>query len=173
MDNHSPHSATDSFPALRRWRRAGLKTPWLCRFFTWFWFNRENRNNRWPTKVVHVLGPSTFRVENGGSRKSICLRGEGCHGYEYPRQTWISIGEWLRRYRWFLRWNRDRCAHCDHDVFEDRYTDMMGYQMMENVRRCAKCKKDSSQWLYGDSEDWTTNRWLQYEEILFGPVKEK
>jgi hypothetical protein len=137
---------------------------------TWFWFNRENRLTRWPTTVVEVLGPSTFRVDKGGSRQSVWLRGEGCIGYEYPRQTWIAIGEYLSRYKWFRRWNRPRCPKCDGDVFENKYRDMMDYTEMESADQCQKCKTEVSQYLYGDVFEWFTNRWMQYEEKIFGAL---
>jgi hypothetical protein len=142
---------------------------------TWFWFNRENRLTRWPTKVVQVLGPSTFRVNKGGSRQTIWLRAPGCIGYEYPRQVLIALGEFLRRYRWFQEWNRSRCAKCDNDTFESRYRDMLDSYygpVCEEVMRCKKCKADSSQFMYGDYESWTTTRWDQLEMKLFGSIKE-
>jgi hypothetical protein len=153
-----------------RLRRRGIKTRWVCRFFTWFWFGRENRGNRWPSKVIEVLGPSTFRVDKGGSRQSVWLRGPGCIGYEYPRQIFIALGEFLRRYRWFQTWNRSRCPKCDHDKFKDRYNDYVAGHLAENIVQCANCLEDVSQFMYGYSENWATNRWQQYEEKIFGPL---
>lgn len=154
-------------------RRRGTGNKHLCRFFTWFWFSRENRNNRWPTKVVCVLGPSTFRVDKGGSRQTISLRGEGCIGYEYPRQIWIALGEFLYRYRWFNEWNRPRCQKCDHDKFVSRYSYLLDSYygpLAEEIMCCEKCREDVSQYMYGDSEYWYTRRWMQYEEKIFGPI---
>lgn len=154
-------------------RRRGTSNALLCRFATWFWFNRENRLTRWPTKVVAVLGPSTFRVDKGGSRQHIWLREEGCIGYEYPRQVFIAIGQILERYHWFNKWNRNRCSKCDHDEFVSRYSYLLDSYygpLAEEIMCCAKCREDSSQYMYGDIEYWTTSRWRQYEEKIFGPI---
>jgi hypothetical protein len=154
-----------------RLRKRGIKNALLCRFMTWFWFNRENRRTRWPTKVAEVLGPSTFRVDRGGSRRTVWLRGEGCIGYEYPRQMWIAIGEWLRRYRWFVKWNRARCPKCDNDTFKSRYRDTIAGHLCEEIMICDKCSEDVYEFAYGDSRDWYTDRWMQYEEKIFGAVE--
>lgn len=158
-----------TFREIRR-RRRGTGNKHLCRFFTWFWFNRENRNTRWPTKVVCVLGPSTFRVENCGSRKTVWLREHGCIGYEYPRQAWIALGEFLYRYRWFWKWNRNRCPKCDNDAFKSRYHDTIAGHLCEEIMVCTKCGEDVYEFAYGSHRDWYTNRWMQYEEKIFGPV---
>jgi hypothetical protein len=142
---------------------------------TWFWFSRENRTARWPSKVVQVLGPSTFRVDTCGSRKTVWLHGDGCTGYSYPRQTWIAIGEFMRRYRWFNKWNRERCSKCGNDTFESRYRSLLDNYygpICEEIMRCKKCKEDSSQFMYGSSEAWTTTRWEQLETKIFGSIKE-
>lgn len=142
---------------------------------TWFWFSRENRLSRWPTNVVAVLGPATFRVNKGGSRQTVWLREPGCIGYEYPRQIWIALGEFLLRYRWFQKWNRCRCTECDNDTFESRYRDMIDSYygpVCEEVMQCKKCKKDVSQFMYGDYEEWYSRRWLQWEIKLFGSIQE-
>jgi hypothetical protein len=154
-------------------QRRGTSNARLCRFMTWFWFNRENRLTRWPTKVVSVLGPSTFRVENGGSRRTVSLRGEGCIGYEYPRQIWIAIGQFLERYHWYNKWNRNRCPKCDNDAFVSRYRYLLDSYygpLAEEILCCARCREDVYQYMYGDSEHWYSNRWMQYEERLFGPI---
>jgi hypothetical protein len=151
-------------------RRRGTRNALLCRFMTWFWFNRENRMTRWPTTVVEVLGPSTFRVDKGGSRITTWLRGEGCIGYEYPRQTWIAIGEFLRRYKWFMRFNRPRCPFCDHDQFKDGYRDYIEGTLCESELRCKKCNKGVYWFAYGHQDDYMTSRWLQYEEKIFGAL---
>jgi hypothetical protein len=153
-------------------RRRGIRNAHVCRFFTWFWFARQNRETRWPTKVVEVLGPSTFRVDKGGSRQSIWLRGPGCCGYEYPRAIWIVVGELLRRYRWFMRWNRPRCPHCDHDKFRDGYRDYIEGTLCESELRCLNCDKGVYWFAYGYNEDYMTRRWMQWETKLFGSIKE-
>lgn len=156
-------------------RRRGIRNPSVCRFFTWFWFNRDNRETQWPVKVVAVLGLSEFRVEKYGSRQHVWLREPGCIGYEYPRQVWIAIGELLRRYRWFQEWNRRRCPKCDNDTFMCRYRDLIDSYygpVCEEVMCCKKCKEDVSQFTYGSYEAWHTTRWEQWENYLFGSVQE-
>ena len=157
---------------LRTMRRRGISNALLCRFLTWFWFSRENRSTRWPKRVVSVLGPSTFRVENGGSRQTVWLRAPGCIGYEYPRQIFIAIGEFLRRYHWFTRWNRIRCPYCDHDEFVDGYRDYLEGTCCESELKCKKCLKGVSYFAYGYVDEILTSRWLQWETKLFGSLKE-
>lgn len=159
----------------RTLRRRGIKNARLCRFFTWFWFHRENRSTQWKTTVVEILGPSTFRVNKGGSRQTVWLRAPGCMGYEYPRQIWIALGEWLRRYRWFLHWNRKRCPKCGHDVFEEKHRagiDSYYGPTCELIECCARCKADVYEFMYGYSTDFSTDRWIDLELKLFGSIKE-
>lgn len=152
-------------------RKRGTTNARLCRFMTWFWFARENRATRWPTVVVQVLGPSTFRVDRGGSRQTVWLRESGCIGYEYPRQTWIAVGEFLRRYRWFMAWNRSRCPYCDHDQFRDGYRDYIEGTCCESELRCKRCGEGVYWFAYGNQEDLMTCRWRQWEEKLFGSIQ--
>jgi hypothetical protein len=177
MDSKLPSTPANTRD-LVKWitrKRRGTSNPRLCRFFTWFWFSRDNRQTHWPTTVRVVLGPSCFRVDKGGSRSTIWLRAPGCHGYEYPRQIFIAIGELLRRYRWFQEWNRLRCPKCDNDTFMTRYRDMIDYYygpVCEEIMCCKKCKEDVSQFMYGSYESWHTTRWEQWETKIFGSVKE-
>lgn len=152
-------------------KRRGTANKWPCRFFTWFWFSRDNRTSHWPHKVVYVFSPRHLRVEQGSSRKHVWLQ----DGYEYPRAIFIALGEFLRRYRWFLHWNRPRCPKCDHDTFKVRYRDMIDYYygpVCEEIQCCTKCGEDVSQFMYGSYETWYTTRWEQLELKLFGSVKE-
>src|SRR6185295_6982798 len=147
--------------------RSGTANTWLCRFFTWFWFARENREDSWPRQVVQVLGPSTFLVDRNGSRQKVWLREPGCYGYEYPRQIFILIGEWLYRFDWFRHWNRPCCSNCWHDKFVQSYHDTMNNMTCEYVDDCAKCHEMMYQFSYGAYQAFVTNKWLYYEELLF------
>jgi hypothetical protein len=157
--------------AIRGWTlRGGTNNKLLCRFFTWFWFARENRWGNWPTSVVWVLGPSTFRVERCGGRQTVWLRGEGCRGYEYPRQVFILIGEWLRRFAWFNKWNREKCSECGHDKFVQTYHDTMNFNTCEYVNNCEKCRAVMYEFSYGAYAAYVTTEWERWETRLFGSI---
>jgi hypothetical protein len=160
--------------AARGWTeplRGGTNNKLLCRFFTWFWFARENRWGNWPTKVVWVLGPSTFRVERSGDRRTVWLRGPGCYGYEYGRQVFILLGEWLRRFEWFRQWNRSKCSDCGHDKFEQTYHDTMQGLTCEYEDVCTKCRATMYEFSYGAYAAYVTTEWERYETLLFGSVE--
>lgn len=158
--------------AERGWTgRGGTDNKWLCRFFTWFWFARENRWGNWPTRVVWVLGPSTFRVERAGGRQTVWLRGDGCRGYEYDRQIFILVGEWLRRFEWFLKWNRPICSDCGHDKFVQTYHDTMNHMTCEYTDACAKCGSVMYEFSYGAYAAYVTSKWEEFEKLLFGDIR--
>jgi hypothetical protein len=146
--------------------------PRLCRFFTWFWFSRENRRDDWPRKVAQILGPSTFRIDRAGGRTTVWLRGKGCYGYEYPRQVFILIGEWLRRFAWFQHWNRECCSACWHDQFRQTYSDTMNHIQCEYVDVCAKCGETMYEFSYGAYAAYVTTKWEYYETLLFGEIRQ-
>jgi hypothetical protein len=113
-------------------------------------------------------------VDKCGTRTTVSLRGEGCYGNEYPRQIFICIGEFLYRYRWFQKWNRNKCPKCGTDEFMCRYRDLVDAYygpVCEEVMCCKKCKEDVSQFLYGTYEAWHTTRWMELEQALFGAIQ--
>lgn len=151
--------------------RGGTDNKWLCRFFTWFWLSRENRRDQWTSKVAWVLGPSTFRIDRGGTRTTVWLRGPGSRGYEYDRQVFILIGEWLRRFAWFNHWNRECCSECWHDKFKQTYHDTMNGITCEYTEDCAKCGETMYEFSYGAYAAYVTTKWEHYEILLFGDIR--
>lgn len=142
----------------------------LCRFFQWFWFSPQNRTARWKTTVAHVRGPFTFIVDSGGGRSTVWLRGEGCRGYEVDRQIFILLGEWLRRFRWFNRWNKDHCDRCGHTTSKNVYRDFIEGTLCESQYACEKCGTIVYEFAYGYEQTFVASKWQRLETKIFGSI---
>lgn len=160
----------DAVRSLRGLKNKAAQSERVCRFFQWFWYSTDNRDTRWPVRVVEVLSFSRMRVERGGSRMTVSLWDDGCYGYELHRQLWRLLGHGLmnRRWKWFQHWNRRKCFKCGNDTFERDYRDIMEGTLMEEGTVCKKCRAPAWYYAYGDHEDYWTCEWENWELKLFG-----
>lgn len=160
---------------LRTMRKRGTSNQRVCRFFQFFWYGWENRVVHGNAKgrivrIVYVISPRVFRVEQGGSRKLVWLD----YGYTFPRQLFVVLGELLhRRSARFQNWNRQRCCKCLHDQFKTSHYDTISGHTCEHEQICASCGAHAHSFSYGYSESYTITMWQKWEERIFGKLDPK